>query len=110
MKRRMLTFNGKTQSFSAWARELGLTKNGFYYRLAQGWSDDVITGPRIRAAVGSKPARHPQAKRMQPWERLAAVEAYIAGEKLIAIAAEFGCSEANISQLARRRGIPPRHS
>jgi hypothetical protein len=47
-------------------------------------------------------------RRLQEWERQAAFDAYLAGEKVAAIALEFGCSEAAIRQYARRRGIPGR--
>jgi hypothetical protein len=47
-------------------------------------------------------------KRLQPWERQAALDAYRDGEKLEAIDAEFGCSGAAVSQLARRAGVPRR--
>ena len=32
------TYNGKTQSLSQWARELGLHRNTLDYRLSKGWS------------------------------------------------------------------------
>jgi hypothetical protein len=34
----LLTFNGKTQTISQWARELGLSKNTIQTRVAKGWS------------------------------------------------------------------------
>jgi hypothetical protein len=33
----LLTFNGKTQTISQWARELGLSKNTIQTRVAKGW-------------------------------------------------------------------------
>jgi hypothetical protein len=47
-------------------------------------------------------------KRLQPWERQAVIDAYRDGEKLEAIAAEFNCSGAAVSQLAKRAGLPRR--
>ena len=46
--------------------------------------------------------------RLLPWQRQMAIELYRDNEKLEAIAAEFGCSAANVSQLARRAGLPRR--
>ena len=52
--------------------------------------------------------RDASGKRLQPWERQAVIDAYRDGEKLAAIAAEFNCSDAAVSQLAKRAGLPRR--
>ena len=36
----LLTFNGKTQTISQWARELGLSKNTIQTRVAKGWTTE----------------------------------------------------------------------
>lgn len=46
--------------------------------------------------------------RLQAWERQAIVDAYAGGEKLDAIAAEFGCCRHYPRVLASRRGQPAR--
>jgi hypothetical protein len=35
---RLLTWNGKTQSIAAWARELGVLKGSLWFRIKSGWS------------------------------------------------------------------------
>lgn len=46
--------------------------------------------------------------RLQDWERQAVADAYLGGEKLSALSAEFGCTESAISRLAESRGFPRR--
>lgn len=46
-KNRLLTFNAKTQCFSAWEEELGLRKGQIWERLHRGWSvEKTLTTPR----------------------------------------------------------------
>jgi hypothetical protein len=41
---RLLTLNGKTQCYAAWAEEMGLSQNTIYNRLRIGWSvDEALT-------------------------------------------------------------------
>jgi hypothetical protein len=47
-------------------------------------------------------------KRLQEWEKQAVLDAYANGEKLSAIAAEFGVAPVSISMLAKRRGLARR--
>jgi hypothetical protein len=54
------------------------------------------------------PDRKKSGRRLLPWQRQAALDAYVAGEKLAVIAVEFGCSDAAISQLAKRHGLARR--
>lgn len=50
---RMITWNGKTQSVTAWAEETGIKRHTIYARLNSGWSvDDVFTR---KARVGVSP-------------------------------------------------------
>jgi hypothetical protein len=46
---RHLTFKGKTQTVSEWAREVGLRKNALLYRLESGWDlERALTTPSRR--------------------------------------------------------------
>lgn len=47
-------------------------------------------------------------KYLQDWERQAILDAYRGGEKLEAIAAEFGCTIWCVSIAAKRAGLPRR--
>lgn len=43
---RLLTFNGRTQTLTQWAYELGFSKSGFRRRLVSGWSvEEILTLP-----------------------------------------------------------------
>ena len=43
---RMLTFRGKTQTIMQWAREIGVSFQVLWYRIARGWSvDRALTTP-----------------------------------------------------------------
>lgn len=53
-----------------------------------------ITNPRIRT--------------LSDWERQAVIDAYAAGEKVWAIAVEFGVLEQCVRRAARKAGFPPR--
>jgi hypothetical protein len=64
--------------------------------------------PRTANAHQRAPNRDARGKRLQLWERQAVLDAYRDGEKLEAIAAEFHCSGAAVSQLAKRAGLPRR--
>lgn len=45
----VITFEGKTKSISAWAREMGITREALRNRLIRGWSiEDAITGKRSK--------------------------------------------------------------
>ena len=56
-----------------------------------------LSSPRSANAHQRAPNRAGSGKRLQAWERQAALDAYRNGEKLEAIAAEFGCSCAAVS-------------
>jgi hypothetical protein len=44
---KFLTFNGKTQSLSAWARELKITRNALGQRLSKGWTlEETVTAKK----------------------------------------------------------------
>ena len=47
-------------------------------------------------------------ERLQEWEYEAIAQAYLAGEKLLAIAAEFDTTESAVSRIAERHGLPRR--
>jgi hypothetical protein len=64
--------------------------------------------PRTANAHQRASNRDASGKRLQLWERQAVLDAYRDGEKLEAIAAEFHCSGAAVSQLAKRAGLPRR--
>ena len=40
-----LTFDGKTQCLSAWARELGMTPSALKFRIDSNWGDDAFKKP-----------------------------------------------------------------
>jgi hypothetical protein len=44
----VITYNGKTQGLSEWARELGIARTTLEMRRSRGWSDvEALTGTRI---------------------------------------------------------------
>jgi DNA-directed RNA polymerase specialized sigma24 family protein len=47
-------------------------------------------------------------RRLQDWERQAILDAYIDGEKLEAVACEFGVTMWAVNKIGRRAGEPPR--
>jgi hypothetical protein len=49
-------------------------------------------------------------KHLQDWERQAICDAYKSGEKLEAIAAEFGVTVGAVSMAGKRAGMPRRFS
>jgi hypothetical protein len=75
----------------------------------------------IARAIGSTPKyvrkvllRHgfritnPRRRFLPDWERQAVIDAYVAGEKVWAIAVEFGVLEQCVRRAARKAGFPPR--
>jgi hypothetical protein len=56
----LITFRGRTQTTSRWARELGLSPSGLRDRLTQGWPlEEALTMPKIfdKSAIGRDGAR-----------------------------------------------------
>jgi hypothetical protein len=47
-------------------------------------------------------------RRLQDWEREAVAQAYLDGEKLEAVAVEFGVDQSTVSRVAKGRGYPRR--
>jgi len=46
MKPHNITYNGKTQSIRAWAREVGMSQGALLYRLNMGWAAErALTEP-----------------------------------------------------------------
>lgn len=66
-----------------------------------------LTKPREAAKAGGP---HRKYRRLQDWERAAIASAYIDGEKLEALAAEFGIDCSTVSRVAERAGLPRRTS
>ena len=57
-----LTSQGRTQSASEWARELGMNVSTIYKRLDRGWTDEeILTNPQPRR--GWRPPSLPSRKR-----------------------------------------------
>jgi hypothetical protein len=58
---RILTYNGKSQFLTDWAKSLGINKETLANRLRRGWTnDEALSTPRIdmRNAVGGMHKRH----------------------------------------------------
>lgn len=51
---------------------------------------------------------NPRRRHLPAWERQAVIDAYAHGEKVEAIAAEFGVQAQCIRRAARKAGLPPR--
>jgi hypothetical protein len=64
---RLLTFNGKTQTLAAWARELGISNTTIRQRIRCGWSiAEALSTPPQKGKRHAKPATVATAKRQLP--------------------------------------------
>lgn len=61
------------------------------------------TSTRCWASVRTK-----QTHKLQPWELQAIADAYAGGEKVEAVAAEFGVTPGRVCQIAQKNGHPCR--
>lgn len=66
---RLLTFNGKTMSLSAWSMEMGLARCRVGARLKEGWSLERALKPSERALKPSKVSGEPNSARDRGRER-----------------------------------------
>lgn len=125
---KLITANGKTQSYSAWARDLGVSMQSIGQRLKRGWTEtEAVTTPRdeVPERLRERRMQEPRAPRIEskpgvqggrpviagtriPAETI--LECHRAGWDLLRILAEYpGLTQADVeaalasAELARKR-------
>lgn len=66
---KLITANGKTQSYSAWARDLGVSMQSIGQRLKRGWTEiEAVTTPRdeVPERLRERRMQEPRASRIPP--------------------------------------------
>ena len=68
---RLITYDGRTQSPAAWAKEIGISRRALWARLAMGWPLEQALSAGKRELYKGKPALAPLARKAGVSARLA---------------------------------------
>ena len=68
---KLITYDGRTQSPAAWAKEIGISRRTLWARLAMGWPLEQALSAGKRELYKGKPALAPLAREAGVSERLA---------------------------------------
>lgn len=95
----ILTLNGETMIASRWAEKLGISLTSILYRV-QNWSNEDALSVRGRRPV--RGARHKLSK-LTDEDVIAIRDARGRGEKLTALAKQYGVSQSLVSKIYKRK-------
>lgn len=90
----MVTYQGRTQNVTAWARELGIKPNTLEYRLLRGWSVEEAFGEVCRVPLTFG--------KLSPEQRYEAIQRRLQGETTVALGQEFGIDSSAITRMVQR--------